>query len=159
MFALSVLQFRPAGTRSGPTASRVGYPPGWHATAAPLTAVTSPQQILAVASYPLPRDNAGADGCEPRQALDRMPPGGAFVYGWEYGQLSVNLGIRPRDFPPRPAHFTLTNLAQYECMGRSYMLRFSDGGWAFQIHVALGRRATAATRAAVLRTLDSFTVG
>jgi hypothetical protein len=36
------------------------------------------------------------------------------------------------------------------------MIRFSDRGWAFQIHVYLGSRASAATRATVLRVLDSF---
>jgi hypothetical protein len=134
------------------------YPPRWAATAAPLTAVTSPQQIIALASFAFPTNVAGADGCEPKEALDRIPPNGVFIFGWEYGQLSPQLGIRPHDFPPRPKHFTLTNLAQYECMGRSYMLRFSDRGWAFQIHVSFGSRASAATRATALRILDSFNV-
>jgi hypothetical protein len=134
------------------------YPPGWVATAASLTAVTSPQQIIALASFPFPTNVAGADGCEPKEALDRMPANGTFIFGWEYGQLGAQLGIRPRDFPPRPKHFALTNLAQYECMGRSYMLRFSDRGWAFQIHIYFGNRANAATRAIALRVLDSFKV-
>jgi hypothetical protein len=136
------------------------YPPGWVATAEPLTAVTSPQQIIALTSFPFSANVAGADGCEPREALDRMPANGAFVYGWEYGQVSAKLGISPSEFPPRPAHFKLTGLAHYECLGPrpGYMLRFSDSGWAFQIHVALGMKATAATRIAVLRTLDTFSV-
>jgi hypothetical protein len=41
-------------------------------------------------------------------------------------------------------------------MGRSYMLRFSDRGWAFQIHIYVGTRASAATRTTALRILDSF---
>ena len=117
----------------------VRYPPSWFATARPLTPVTSPGQALAVASYPLPRSNARANGCEPKEALDRMSPAGAFVFGWEYGDLSARAGIRPRDFPPRPEHFKLRGFAPYECLGPSYMLRFSDAGRAFQVHRGQGR--------------------
>jgi hypothetical protein len=120
--------------------------------ARPLTPVTSPEQVLAIASYPLPDDNRGADGCMPKEALTRLPPGGAFLFGWEDGTG----GLHARDFPPRPAHFRLTGFARYECLGPSYLLRFRAGGRFFQIHVVLGRHATGATRATVLRVLDSF---
>jgi len=134
----------------------VRYPPGWYATSAPLTPVTAPAQVLAVASYPLPKGDAGADGCEPRAALARMPAGGAFVFGWGYGEVSSQTGVRPADFPRRPKNFRLTNFGRYECMGPSYMIRFSDGGWAYQIHVYLGLNATTETRQTALRILDSF---
>jgi hypothetical protein len=134
----------------------VRYPPGWYTTSHALTPVTGPQQILAVASYPLPHNNAGADGCEPKAALDRTPPNGAFIFGWEYGRVGYDPDIRPHDFPPRPKHFKLTGFARYECLGPSYMLRFRAGGRAFQIYVALGGRASATTRATVLRILNSF---
>ncbi len=126
----------------------VHYPPGWFATATRLTPVTSPPQILAVASYRLPPDSGGADGCQPKAALDRLPPTGAFIFGWEYGRDTFR-----RAFPPRPKHFSLKNYASYECMGPSYMLRFRQAGRFFQIHVVLGRHAS---RATVLRVLDSF---
>jgi hypothetical protein len=131
---------------------RVRVPPGWDATSAPLTHVTSPSQVLAVASYRLPRSNRGDDGCEPKAALDRLPPGGAFLYGWEVGDPVVGRSL----FPPRPRHFRLTGFARYECMGPSYLLRFRAAGRYFQVHVVLGPRATAATRAAAVRILDSF---
>ncbi len=134
----------------------IRYPPGWFATARPLTPVTSPQQVLAIASYPLPRGSAGADGCAPKEALDGLPLTGAFIFGWEYGQLSKVTGIRERDFPPRSKHFELAGFAPYECFGPSYMLRFRAAGRAFQIHIAFGRRASASTRATVLRILDSL---
>lgn len=35
-------------------------------------------------------------------------------------------------FPPQPRHFALRHLAQYECMGRSYMVTFSAAGQALQ---------------------------
>ncbi|HEU5212253.1 MAG TPA: hypothetical protein VFU10_05745 [Gaiellaceae bacterium] len=129
----------------------VRYPPGWFATATRLTPVTAPPQIIAVASYRLPPDSGGANGCQPKAAIDRLPPTGAFIFGWEYGSDV----FRPA-FPPRPKHFSLKNYASYECMGLSYMLRFRQAGRFFQIHVVLGKRASTAQRAAVLRILDSF---
>jgi hypothetical protein len=132
----------------------IRYPPGWTATGRPLTAVTSPGQLIAIGSYRFPTNNAGADGCEPKEALDAIPPDGAFIFGWDYGQLSA--ADLHKDFPPQPQRFRLTGLADYECMGHSYALRFRAAGRAFQIHVYLGPKATAATHATVLRVLDSF---
>jgi hypothetical protein len=130
----------------------VRYPRGWHGTAAPLTPVTSPVQVLAVASYPLPHDARGADGCMPKEALDALPPDGAFIYGWEYESPQGEV------FPQRPARFALTGFEHFECLGPSYRLRFRDMGRLFDIHVALGRRASAFTRYSVLRVLDSLRV-
>jgi hypothetical protein len=130
----------------------VRYPPGWFATARPLTEVTSPQQILAVSSYSYRPDPGQADGCEPREALDHLPPTGAFIFGWEYGQL-----LDLRAFPARLARFRLSGYAREECVGRSYTLQFREAGKTFQISVTLGARATSATRRTVVRILDSFT--
>jgi hypothetical protein len=44
---------------------------------------TEPSQILALASYLLPRGSGGANGCQPKEALDRLPAAGAFIFGWE----------------------------------------------------------------------------
>jgi len=128
----------------------VRYPSWWHATAAPLTPVTSPVQVLAVASYPLPDNGRGADGCMPKEALDALPADGAFIYGWEYGSL------QGENFRPRPKHFALRNVVAFECLGPSYAVHFRQAGRMFQIHVVLGSRASAYTRATVLRILDSF---
>jgi hypothetical protein len=124
----------------------VRYPPTWHATSHALTHVTWPRQVLAVASYPLPRDNRGDDGCMPKEALDALPPDGAFLFGWEDDGPA----------PPRPARFRLVHYTRYECLGASYLIRFRDHGRSFQVHVVLGPNATAATRATALRILDSF---
>jgi len=134
------------------------YPPSWSATSRPLTPVSYPSQLLAVASYRLPRDSSGADGCRPSEALDRLPPGGAFVYGWDYGLEPHRSGFRKADFPPRPRHFRLAGFGQYECAGPSYLIRFRQAGRFLQVHVALGTRATPATRATVLRILDSLRI-
>jgi len=132
----------------------IRYPPGWTATNRPLTAVTSPGQLVAIGSYRFPTSIAGADGCEPKEALDAIPAGGAFIFGWDYGQLPQ--AEMRKSFPPKPREFKLTGLANYECMGHSYMVRFRSAGRAFQIHIYLGPKATVATRTTVLRILDSF---
>jgi hypothetical protein len=132
----------------------IRYPPGWTATAQPLTAVTSPMQLLAIGSFRFPTNVAGSDGCEPKEALVAIPTDGAFIYGWDYGQIP-QAELR-KNFPPQPQRFRLNGLAYSECMGRNYPLRFRAAGRAFQIHVYFGPKATAATRVTVLRILDSF---
>ncbi len=138
----------------------VRIPRSWHATGARLTPVTWPVQFLAVASYPLPGSDRGADGCEPRAAVDRLPADGAFIFGWEYTGFpwSTKRKSQQADFPLRPARFRLLHLGRYECLDRSYQLRFRAAGRYFQVHVLLGRHASAKTRALALRVLDSLVV-
>jgi hypothetical protein len=136
----------------------VRYPPGWFATSHALTPVTSPVQALAVASYPLPKNNRGADGCEPKAAVDRLPADGAFVFGWEFPMPSPS-GLRPPDFPRRPSHFSLESLTSNECVGgRNYEVSLRQAGRFFQLHVLLGAHASSSTRHTVLRVLDSLRV-
>jgi hypothetical protein len=129
----------------------VRLPTGWHATAAALTPVGYPQ--FAIASYPLPHDDRGANGCEPKAALERLPATGVFIFAWEFSGTQ-----RDRDFPRRPRHFRLRHFARYECLGPSYLLRFRAAGRYFQAHVVLGRQATRSTRKLALLTLDSLVV-
>ncbi len=133
----------------------IRYPPGWTATARPLTAVTSPVQLVAIGSFNFPTNSARPDGLRAQgSASAAIPANGAFIFGWDYGRLP-QAELR-KSFPPRPQRFRLTGLASSECMGRSYMLLFRAAGRAFQVHVYLGPKATAATRVTVLRILDSF---
>ena len=135
----------------------VRIPPGWHATAAPLTPVTWPVQFIAVASYPLPHGDGGADGCEPKAAVDRLPAGGVLLFGWEYVGTPEGPNRRS-EFPPRPRRFRLLHLGRYECLPGSYMLRFRAAGRYFQVHVLLGRRANARGQTLALRVLDSLVI-
>jgi hypothetical protein len=135
----------------------VRIPRGWHATGTRLTPVTWPVQFLAVASYPLPADDRGADGCEPKAAVDRLPADGAFLFGWEYAGAPDG-PIRKADFPLRPHRFQLVHLGRYECLDHSYLIRFRASGRYFQLHVLLGRHASTQTRKLTLRVLDSLAV-
>ena len=105
----------------------VRYPSDWHATRRALTPVTSPVQVLAVASYGFPRGNAGADGCSPKEALDRLPPNGVFLFGWEYDRPAL-AGVQRSDFPPRPDHFELKGPTGFECLGPKLRRRLPRGG-------------------------------
>jgi hypothetical protein len=128
---------------------RIRHPSGWNATARPLTPVTSPEQVLAVASFAFPKA-LRPNGCRPAGTLAEKQPSGAVIFVIEYG------ADNPNAFPQRPTRFKLRGFAYYECFGRSYQLRFREAGRYFQVFVSFGRRATSSTRAIALRILDSF---
>jgi|SRR5579875_3502047 len=138
----------------------VRLPPGWHAASARLTPVTWPPQFLAVASYPLPRGDGGADGCEPKAAVDRLPADGAFIFGWEYTGFPwpARRKAQLAAFAPQPSRFRLPHLGSDECVYPSYQLRFRTAGRYFQVQVMLGRKASGRTRALALKVLDSLVV-
>ena len=130
----------------------VRYPAAWHATTRPLSLVTSPGELLAVASFPFPAEPK-PDGCAPAGTLAAMPPSGALIVVLYYGKNLDNAR-----FPPRPSHFKLGPARQYECFGarRSYSILFKQANRYFQIMVAFGNRAGPRTRATVLSVLDNF---
>jgi len=129
----------------------VRLPPGWHATASALTPVRYPQ--FAFASYPLPAGDRGADGCEPKAALDGLPASGVFIFAWEFPRSGAT-----RAFPRRPRHFRLGHFGRYECLGPSYLLRFRAAGRYFQVHIVLGKQASRRMRGLALHALDSLVV-
>jgi len=129
----------------------LSYPAGWSAKAQPVIDVRdSSAERLRVGSFRPPegpRDHPHA----------RVPAGGAFVLLYENGH-----GAAKYD-PPRPAHFTLgrRELGAFGCMGYpwpGYVVRFHDHGRSFMAVVALGARASTATRLRVLSLLDSIRV-
>ncbi|MCW2991835.1 MAG: hypothetical protein JWM73_2429 [Solirubrobacterales bacterium] len=129
-------------------------PSGWSLVERQLAAAVGPDQQIAAASFPVPPGPPDGN-CTPRAALDRIGPGDAFVYAFAYtGHVTAGL------FPPRPEHFALDpdTLAPYECMGESYLLRWSEHGRALQAHVYLGAGASAERRAEALRFLDDLVI-
>ncbi len=135
----------------------VTQPGGWHLATPPITSLSSPRDRLLLTSY---RAERGGN-CGPDRAARDLPPGGALVYLMEYRPSAGDpwQGLKRSAFPPRPARFALRRsaLASYECWPvPSYLIRFRDADRPFQLHVALGPRATAARRAQVLRVLDSL---
>lgn len=135
----------------------IRYPRAWYATSARLTPVTGPAELLAVASYPPPSGDRGADGCEPEKALAGLPRTGTFIYALDYGDLRGTTGAL-RSFPRRPRHFSFPRLFRSGCLGPSYIFRFRQASRFFQVYVVLGTRATRSTRSTVLRVLDSLQI-
>jgi hypothetical protein len=129
---------------------RVRHPADWSATARQLTPVTSPRQLLAVASFPF-SENPRSNGCRPAGTLREKQPAGVVLFVIEYGEDN------PSAFPRRPNEFRLRAFGNYECYGRSYQVRFREAGRYFQVFVSFGREASRSTRAAALRVLNSFT--
>ncbi len=131
---------------------RIQHPPNWHATARPLTPVSSPRQLMAVASFPFPAETR-PNGCRPEGTLARKQPSGAVIFFIDYGTFNPSRSA----WPERPTHFKLGAFANYECFGRTYQTRFREDGRHFQVFVSFGRQATALMRSTALRVLDTFT--
>jgi hypothetical protein len=132
-------------------------PAGWRLLTHDITPLSWPVERLLLTSY---RARAGGN-CAPDRAERQLPADGALVYLLEYRPRrgAPRLKVDRRSFPPRPAHFALDrrDLGDYECWRvPSYLIRFSDAGRAFQLHVALGARVSVARRAQVLAALDSL---
>jgi hypothetical protein len=132
-------------------------PPAWKLLTGDIAAVSWPVERLLLTSYRARRGGS----CAPDRAERELPADGALVYLFEYrARRGAPLTkVNRRAFPPRPAHFALHRraLGNYECWRvPSYLIRFRDGGRAFQVHVALGGRAGPARRAQVLAALDSL---
>jgi hypothetical protein len=130
----------------------VHYPATWQATTRPLSLVTAPGQLLAVASFAFPAAPR-PDGCEPAGTFAAIPSDGALIVVLYYGKNLDNAR-----FPRRPSQFRLGSARRYECFGArpSYSILFKQANRYFQIMVAFGNRATPRTRATVLSVLDSL---
>ena len=135
-------------------------PPGWHQVERPLTAVISPVQVFAAATYPIVlRHPPGRCGPPPR-VLAEMPPGGALLQVIEYARFAPNgRPIQVPRLPRRPAHFrwSFGTWANFECAGPSFKFDYREEGRALQAQVWF-RPATVEPRlrAGALRILDNL---
>lgn len=127
-------------------------PDGWHAASRPLTGVVEPAQRLALATFPLTQRRPDP-GCAPVTAHRRLRQDEAFIFLFEYRGPGS-----PDAFGPRPRHFRLAGQSRYECLGRSFMIRFAERGRRFQVHVSLGPQTSRWQRRQVLEVLDSLKV-
>ena len=122
------------------------YPQEWTTTG--FSRSNSPHRVV-VASYRVRPSEVEGD-CGGSAALRRLPQGGAAVLLIDYGA--------GQGFPRHPSVFRLAQFQRgdYECFGKSYMLRFQRGGHDIQAHVAVGDTADASKRTEALRILDSL---
>lgn len=131
------------------------YPANWYVTTRRLDYVVDPHTLVAVAAYVIPTD-AGAK-CDGTQGRGR-PADGAFVLIKELldgASLKRSLP-RPR---PRPTHFRVPTAGRAGCLpANSAVYQFRIAQRAFYVYVSVGPRATAATRRAVARVLDTMRI-
>ena len=127
----------------------VRYPDGWYVTNEPLNSITDPVQRLVLSSYRVP---AGADA----NGSYAPPMGGVIAQLVEETPPLSNSS----DWRPRPHAFSLPRLGLMETFGgnRWGELLFRDHGRHFYIFIGVGRRASSAQVALMLRTLDAMTI-
>jgi hypothetical protein len=123
-------------------------PAGWHISTRPLNEVSDPVQRFVLSSVPVPPDASRGNGY--------LPP--------ENAVLAQVLEEEPADYsspwPRRPAHFKIGRLGRVETLdGRRWgELLFRDHGRHFYVFAWVGRHASSAQVAAVLRALDGLQV-
>ncbi len=108
------------------------YPSGWHAT-------RRSDHGVAISTFRIAQPDS----------FPARPTGSAYIVVFDYGHMS-------RPLAARPAHLRLPAIRGYEGFGNGSMLNFRQAGHNFQVFVAFGQGATAATRALALRTVNSL---
>jgi hypothetical protein len=109
------------------------YPTGWRLYPHALTQAISARDQIALGTFVLHQRRPDPN-CTPKTALRARPYTGGFLYLFEYEGLNRRQLAR---FPARPTRLRLprSSFQPYECLGPSWMVRFRDGGRAFQAHV------------------------
>jgi hypothetical protein len=137
----------------------ITVPAGWHASSGRLTGLLDPRERLVLTSFPL-AGNARSPGCSPEGLLRQLPSSGIAALLLEY----MHTGAR-RNFLRRPNRFELRPgvRAGFDCfspqpIGGAQLFNFRDAGRAFQLLIAVGKAATAATRRIAARALDSLRI-
>jgi hypothetical protein len=131
-------------------------PAGWRAVGPRLTALASPVQQLAAATFDLRQSRADRD-CRPDTARAQLPAHGALVLLLEDREAAASPRALAK-LPPRPGRFRLPPAVNAECLGRGRTVSWTEQGRAFQAWVLLGRRAGAMRRRQAEALLNSLTV-
>jgi hypothetical protein len=143
----------------------MAVPAGWHATAHRFTSLVDPRERVALATFPLD-DDARSRGCSPEIPLGGMPRSGALALLLEYVNPAERRRVlRGRGYQ-RPQRFPLGEppMGSFDCFpsppGRAgeYVFNFGDSGRAFQLLVAVGKKATPETRRVAAAALDSLRI-
>jgi hypothetical protein len=159
---LSRLVVDPAPTALGEESAVLELPAGWFQERDPLPALVDPVIVVAAGSWRFPPSPLIACGKQP--ALEALPPDGAFLWILRYpiGPGEFLGAFRHAD--PWPEHFTLdlpSRPSDAECADgtdgsvRQYAFSGPEGLY-YQVQVALGTEADAATRREAEQVLSSF---
>jgi hypothetical protein len=109
------------------------HPSAWRVYPGALTQAVSARNQLALGTFKLRQRRPDPD-CSPVTAQRARRASDGFVFLFEYDGLNARQLAR---FPARPNRLRLPrgSLGNYECLGTSWLVRFRDGGRAFQAHV------------------------
>ena len=134
------------------TGDYIYTPAAWH-VGGNVTQTISPPFTWVVSTGPVPKGGS----CAPTAALRKLPADGALFAVIE--DSGVNQAAdEPYTFPQRGKTLGLGPLGgPYECWGvYMHFVLFQDGGRYFQVQTVFGRRASAALRAEVRRSLNTM---
>jgi hypothetical protein len=126
----------------------VTYPEHWSRGDEQLTILGNPNELLALATFPLPQGG----GCAPKRALDEADSTDAIIFLVEF---TATAGRKP---PPRPPSFDPLPKPQmddcWDAPVATYLFR--DSGGRFQVDVWLGDHVSNQTKEEIIRILDSL---
>ncbi len=113
----------------------VDVPPGWHPVRGWLSDVVAPVPALAIGSFPARLSRRTCECGMPN--ITNLPRGGAFLFVWEYPNLSKRA---LNDFPIRPSHFRIASVHPQRrvCAGPSDTFSFREAGDGFEADVYFG---------------------
>jgi hypothetical protein len=112
---------------------RLVHPSAWRVYPEQLTQAVSARNQVALGTFPL-RQRRPDRNCSPVTAQRARRTGDGLLFLFEYEGLNRRQLAR---LPRRPARLRLprSSFGNYECLGASWVVRFRDGGRAFQAHV------------------------
>lgn len=134
----------------------LAYPSNWYVTTRHLDYVVDPHTLVAVASYVIPPGST--EDCAGTRARGR-PPDGVFILIKEVLDGASLKRSLPR-LPQRPRQFHLPSSGNAGCLPpNSALFQFRVAHRrAFYVFISIGPRATAHTRRAAQRLLDTMTI-
>lgn len=129
----------------------VTYPRAWSRADQQLTILGNPNELLALATFPL-RDGGG---CAPKGAVAAASPSDAIIFLVEF------TGAQGMKLPPRPPSFDPLPEPQLdECWDAPVATqRFRESGGGFQVDVWVGDQVTEETKRDITAALDSLRFG
>ena len=140
----------------------ISYPSSWSRADSILTTHT-PQELVALANFPLPASTGSGCAQLPEQALQAVGSRNALVLVWELPP--VDSGVS--SLPPRPETFTqstgTSNDDSPQCVGGTVnfthrLIAFQDQGRQFEAFVAVGKEAPKTTSDQAWEVLNTMTI-
>lgn len=135
----------------------IAIPAAWTARPDPIGRLAYPDPLLAVGSWPFPKDPEGS--CAPERALRAMPADGALLWLLESRPTADTALFDPQLFPPRPQSFELKTVDKTtaSCTDKpGYVVRFQEAGRYLSVEIVFAAEAPASYQKVVEQILNSL---